>query len=82
MVILMYEDELNNKYSEEIDDVEVEINEQDDEIVDWNNKKYTDEEIDIYNLEEKEKELVKKGEYDPWDFEEEDLEEDDYYEED
>lgn len=26
--------------------------------------------------------LVKKGDYDPWNFEEEDLEEDDYYYED
>lgn len=30
-------------------------------------------------LEEWQKELVRKGEYDPYSFEEEDLEEDDYY---
>ena len=42
-----------------------------------NNSEYTDEELDNYGLEE-----VKKGNYDPWNFEEEDLEEDDYYSED
>ena len=44
-----------------------------------NNSKYTDEELDNYGLEEWQKELVKKGEYEPWNFEEEVLEEDDYY---
>lgn len=39
-------------------------------------------EIDNYGLEEWQKDLVRKGEYDPWNFEEEDLEEDDYYYED
>jgi hypothetical protein len=39
-------------------------------------------EMDVYDLEDWEKEEVKKGEYDPWNFEEEDLEEDDYYYED
>jgi len=40
-------------------------------------------EMDAYELEEWQKELVRKGEYDPWNFEEDgDLEEDDYYYED
>lgn len=43
---------------------------------------YTDEELDDYGLEDWQKDLVKKGEYNPWNFEEEDLEEDDYYYED
>lgn len=57
----------NGKFKEEVDDE--------------NESDYLDEELDDYNLEEWQKDLVKKGEYDPWDFEEEDLEEDDYYEE-
>ena len=51
------------------------MNEQQDE----NNSVYTDEELDAYGLEDWQKEEVKKGNYDPWNFEEEDLEEDDYY---
>ena len=47
-----------------------------------NNSEYTDEELDAYGLEDWQKEEVKKGNYDPWNFEEEDLEEDDYYNED
>ncbi|MBO5477176.1 MAG: hypothetical protein J6A15_05425 [Clostridia bacterium] len=47
-----------------------------------NNSEYTDEELDAYGLEDWQKEEVKKGNYDPWNFEEEDLEEDDYYSED
>ena len=47
-----------------------------------NDSKYTNEELDSYELEDWQKELVKKGEYDPWNFEEDDLEEDDYYQED
>ncbi len=43
-------------------------------------------EMDYYNLDEHEKELVRKGEYDPWDFESkedmEDVNDDDYYGED
>lgn len=39
-------------------------------------------ELDKYDLTEEEKEKVKKGEYEPWNFEEEDLEDDDYYYED
>ena len=54
------------------------MNEQQDE----NNSEYTDEEFDAYGLEDWQKEEVKKGNYDPWNFEEEDLEEDDYYNED
>ena len=46
------------------------------------NSEYTDEELDTYGLEDWQKEEVKKGNYDPWNFEEEDLEEDDYYYED
>lgn len=38
--------------------------------------------LDYYDLEPLEKELVKKGEYDPWSFDYEDFEEDDYYYED
>ena len=45
------------------------------------NNEYTDEELDNYGLEIWQKEEVKKGNYDPWNFEEEDLEEDDYYSE-
>lgn len=40
------------------------------------------EKLDYYDLEPWEKELVKKGEYDPWSFDYEDFEEDDYYYED
>lgn len=47
-----------------------------------NDSKYTSKELDPYGLEDWQKELVKKGEYDPWNFEEDDLEEDDYYHED
>lgn len=40
-------------------------------------------EMDAYDLEDWQKDLVRKGEYDPWNFEEDgDLEEDDYYYED
>lgn len=39
-------------------------------------------EENLYGLDEWEKEKVKKENYDPWNFEEEDLEEDDYYNED
>lgn len=43
---------------------------------------YSEEELEDYGLFENEKEEVRKGNYDPWNFEEEDLEEDDYYYED
>ena len=46
------------------------------------NSKYTEEELNNYGLEEWQKDLVRKGKYEPWDFEEEDLDEDDYYSED
>ena len=38
--------------------------------------------MDNYGLSEEEKKLVRSGEYDPWQFEEEDMDEDDYYSED
>lgn len=38
-----------------------------------------DKELDSYNLEDWQKERVKKGLNNPWDFEEDDLEEGDYY---
>ena len=43
---------------------------------------YSDKELDDYGLNKNEKEEVKKGNQDPWNFEEEDLEDDDYYNED
>ena len=52
-------------------------------IPDNNKKNYLDDEMDMYNLSEEERELVKNGEYDPWDFDTEGpFEEDDYYEDD
>lgn len=45
-------------------------------------KRYSDEELDAYDLEDDEKELVQNDEYDPWNFEEEDLDEDDYHRDD
>ena len=44
--------------------------------------RYTDKELDDYGLTDWEKEEVKKGKQNPWDFEEEDLEDDDYYSDD
>lgn len=42
-----------------------------------------EDEMDMYGLDEDEKELVRKGEYDPWDFDPDNpFEEDDYYNED
>lgn len=42
-----------------------------------------EEEMDMYGLDENEKELVRKGEYDPWDFDPDNpFEEDDYYKDD
>ena len=46
------------------------------------NSEYIDEKLDNYGLEDWQKEEVKKGNFDPWNFEEEDLDEDDYYYED
>ena len=45
-------------------------------------KKKKDKNNDLYDLDDDEKELVRKGEYDPWNFEEEDTDEDDFYHED
>lgn len=46
-------------------------------------QRYSEDVLDAYGLMEDEKELVRKGEYDPWDFEENEmLEDDDYYNED
>ena len=42
-------------------------------------------EMDVYNLDEEEKEEVRKGNFDPWNFEypsDDELEDDDYYEDD
>ena len=47
-----------------------------------NNNKYSDKELDNYDLEDWQKKEVKKGNYNPWKFEEEDLEDDDDYSED
>lgn len=44
-----------------------------------NNFVYSDEELDAMGLLDYEKEEVKKGNYDPWQFEEDEMEEDDYY---
>lgn len=56
------------------------------DVQDENEKKkqqQKEKEMKAYELEEWQKELVRKGEYDPWNFEEDgDLEEDDYYNED
>lgn len=42
-------------------------------------KSSLEKEMDFYGLDESERELVRKGEYDPSSFEEEDLGEEDYY---
>ena len=47
-----------------------------------NESNYSEEEMDLYNLDETQKEEIKNGKYDPWDFEEEDVDEDSYYSED
>ena len=44
--------------------------------------KYTKQELDNYGLEDWQQDLVNKKEYEPWNFEEEELEDDDYYFED
>lgn len=46
------------------------------------NSIYTEKDLKGYELEDWQKEEVKKGNYGPWNFEEEELEEDDYYNED
>lgn len=46
-------------------------------------KNALEEEMDMYGLDEDEKELVRNGEYDPWDFDPDNLtDEDDYYKDD
>ena len=45
-------------------------------------KKALEDEMDVYGLSDEEKELVRKGEQDVTDFDEEDLEDDDYYDDD
>lgn len=46
-------------------------------------KEDLEKEMDAYDLEDWQKDLVRKGDYDPWNFEEDgELEEDDYYYED
>lgn len=46
-------------------------------------KNALEEEMDMYGLDDDEKELVRKGEYDPWDFDPDNLtDEDDYYKDD
>ena len=48
-----------------------------------NDQNKKDEDDEVYdNLEDWQKEEVKKGNEDPWNFEEEDLEDDDYYSDD
>ena len=47
-----------------------------------NLNKELEDEMDEYCLEDWQKDLVRKGEYNPWNFEEEDLEEGDYFYED
>ena len=42
-------------------------------------KKYTDNELNNWDLTEEQKKAVKSGNFEPWNFEEENLEEDDYY---
>lgn len=40
---------------------------------------YTEKELDDWDLDKEQKQLVREGHYDPWNFEEENLEEEDYY---
>ena len=44
-----------------------------------NKSPYSEKEMDYYGLDEFEKDLVRKGQYAPWDFEHEDTVEGDYY---
>lgn len=46
------------------------------------NDEKLEKEMEYYSLEDWQKELVRKGEFYPWNFEEEDLEDEDYYSED
>ena len=47
-----------------------------------NNSDYTEKEINNMDLEDWQKDLVRSGEYDPYDFEEDSIDEDSYYNED
>lgn len=59
-------------------EIDKHFNKEDDE--DYNEELET--EMDAYDLEDWQKDLVREGRYNPWNFGEEDLEEDDYYYED
>ena len=47
-----------------------------------NNSEYSEEDLDNLDLEEWQKDLVRSGEYEPYDFEEESMDDDSYYNED
>lgn len=47
-----------------------------------NKSEYSKDELDAFCLEDWERELVERGENDPWNFDESELEDDDYYTED
>ena len=47
-----------------------------------NNSEYSEEDLDNLDLEEWQKDLVRSGEYEPYDFEEESRDDDSYYNED
>ena len=47
-----------------------------------NNSEYSEEDLDNLDLEEWQKDLVRSGEYEPYDFEEESRDDDSYYDED
>ena len=54
-----------------------ELNKKDNKSI--NKSPYSEQEMDYYGLDDFEKDLVRKGEYAPWDFEHEDTVEGDYY---
>ena len=69
----------NNKFFENINDLKSE-NEQ---LKEKDRMNALEEEMDMYGLDDDEKELVRKGEYDPWDFDPDNpTDEDDYYKDD
>ena len=51
-------------------------------VTDDDKKKEDDSIFNLFGLDDSQKDEVKKGNYDPWNFEEEDLEDDDYHYED
>lgn len=61
-------------WSEELKNISSQNNE--------NKSTYSEEELKNYGLTSDEIKLVQKGLYNPWDFEEEDFQDDDYYNED